>query len=102
MTKIYTDICAKFNFALSEKPIFQDIELAWVLIPGGSERSMYVIPQYLGKGFVEIFYNEKHMPAIAVPPNVIMKLGKLEKAQAKPKADLTNAFSAFADLHNAE
>ena len=99
MLTIFTDIANKFNVSLNEKPMFQDIELCWVLIPGGSERSMYVIPQYLGKGFVEIFHNEKHNPAISIPPNVIMKLGKLEQKQAKPKANLTDAFSAFDQLN---
>lgn len=102
LTAIFTHIVEVFNCLVNDKPMFTNIELAWALIPGGMKRSKYVLPQYVGKGFVEIFKNNTTRPAISISPNVIMKLGELKQTTTNAKAAITAeaTLDVFKDLHD--
>ena len=101
--EIFEYIAKMFNTVLDDtkKEQYKDIVLCWALIPGGGQsRSKYVLPKYVGKGFVEVFKNQKFKPAISIPPNVIMRLGKLEETDVSQKGNTALNESSVAALNN--
>ena len=94
LKEIYTYIASMFNEKLETTGTeqYKDLVLCWVLIPGGGvNRSKYTIPPYVGSGFVEVFKSQQFKPAISIPTNVVMKLGKLEPKTAPINNAIPNA-----------
>ena len=104
LTEIYNYFASHLSTInpLTSVPYTKDLTLIWVLIPGGNKRTQWVLPQYVGEGFVEVFKNKETHPIISVPANVVMKLGELTPkatSSATPKSEAAN-FDAFANLNN--
>ena len=91
LTEVYEYLAEKFNEVspTTNEVQYKDVPFCWVLIPGGQFRTQYVLPRYVGKGFVEVFKGLNHKPAIQVPVNVDMTLGKKDNKSMKatPTAD---------------
>lgn len=103
LKEIFEYIAKMFNTVLdaTKEEQYKNIVFCWALVPGGGvNRAKYVLPKYVGKGFMEVFKNQQFKPAICIPPNVIMKLGKLEETANTGKGNTALNDSSVAALNN--